>query len=102
MVNLLENAIKYSDPGQTISVLLQSEKQLLRLVIKDQGPGIPPAQFETIFQRFSRDPMISAKVKGYGLGLAIAKKIANLHGAKLEPAHVVGRGAEFHFEIKII
>jgi signal transduction histidine kinase len=102
VVNLLENAIKYSDPGQTISVLLQSEKQLLRLVIKDQGPGIPPAQFETIFQRFSRDPMISAKVKGYGLGLAIAKKIANLHGAKLEPAHVVGRGAEFHFEIKII
>lgn len=102
IVNLLENAVKYSETGQTISVLLNSEKDLLRLVIKDQGPGIPPAQFETIFQRFSRDPKVAAKVKGYGLGLAIAKKIANLHSAKLEPVPVLGRGAEFHFEIKII
>ncbi len=102
LTNLLENAIKYSQANQTVSILLSAEKDRHKIVIKDQGPGISLNQLETIFQRFSRDPKISTQVKGYGLGLAIAKKVANLHGASLQAMAVEGPGAEFQFEIKNI
>lgn len=102
VTNLLENAIKYSPKNESISILLQSEFDWSRLTIKDQGVGISSDQFETIFERFSRDPKTSTKVKGYGLGLAIAKKIATLHNAILQPVTTEGQGAEFKFEIKNI
>jgi signal transduction histidine kinase len=80
--NLIENAIKYSDPNELIDVLLDWQTNETLIYISDRGPGIPAEQTEQIFDRFSRiNP--SGKTKGFGLGLAIAKKIANLHQAEL-------------------
>ncbi len=80
--NLLENAVKYSPPGELIAVSLIWESEYSIIEISDRGPGIPEAQKETIFDRFSRvNP--SGKTKGFGLGLAIAKKIATLHQSEI-------------------
>lgn len=80
--NLLENAIKYSPRGSIVSVLLESEASVIRVIISDQGPGIPLAQRERIFERFFRSPEVST-TEGAGLGLSIAKKIADAHNAAL-------------------
>lgn len=98
--NIIENAIKYSPANETVSVQLVWYPNETVVHIIDNGPGIPPEQIETIFERFSRiNP--SSQTKGFGLGLAIAKKIANLHHFELNsiPASVNQTGA--HFEIKM-
>ncbi|MBC7370601.1 MAG: ATP-binding protein, partial [Bdellovibrionaceae bacterium] len=66
------------------------------------GPGIPKDQLPFIFERFSRGAVAERDTKGFGLGLAIAQKIAILHHSKLYAADSLGKGAEFHFEIKNI
>jgi signal transduction histidine kinase len=78
--NLIENAIKYSPEGQTVQIHLQwlADKQLL--YIEDQGPGIPTDQLDLIFERFHR---AQTQESGHGLGLAIAKKIADAHSIRL-------------------
>lgn len=81
--NLIENAVKYSPQNELIEVHLIWEKQQTTVEIADRGPGITAEQKETIFNRFSRiNP--SGTTKGFGLGLAIAKKIATLHGSDIE------------------
>ncbi len=97
--NLLENAIKYSDPETSISMRLIYAESSQTFEISDTGPGIPEDQLETIFERFRRAQNSAKKTAGYGLGLAIAKQIALIHGGNLrfENAHP---GARFQFEIK--
>jgi signal transduction histidine kinase len=81
--NLLENAVKYSPPDRNIFVTLTWDKTERRVDIIDEGIGIPADKMAAIFDRFSRvDP--SSFTKGFGLGLAIAKKIADLHGFELK------------------
>jgi signal transduction histidine kinase len=108
--NLLENSIKYSPTGSTVRVLLNWKEQNMTLSIKDEGPGIAENQLELIFNRFSRGSTSSKSAPGYGLGLAIAKKIADLHQAQLwvennKPVsheNSSGKGVTFHLEIKNI
>jgi signal transduction histidine kinase len=108
--NLLENSIKYSPAGSTIRVQLHWQIQTMTLSIKDEGPGIADNQLALIFNRFSRGSTSSKSTPGYGLGLAIAKKIADLHQAKLwaennkpaSPQNHLENGVTFHFEIKNI
>ncbi len=83
LFNLLENAVKYSPPNEMIVLSLIWEKDLTNIEIADRGPGLTKVQQETIFDRFSRvNP--SGKTKGFGLGLAIAKKIATLHQTEIQ------------------
>ena len=80
--NLLENAVKYSPVAELVVVRLIWDEDHTIVEVADRGPGINDVQSETIFERFSRiNP--SGKTKGFGLGLAIAKKIANLHFSEL-------------------
>ncbi|MBC7741907.1 MAG: HAMP domain-containing protein [Bdellovibrionaceae bacterium] len=80
--NIIENAIKYSPQKAEVDVQLIWEATETIIEITDQGPGIAFDQIETIFERFSRvNP--SGKTKGFGLGLAIAKKIATLHNSEI-------------------
>ena len=72
--NLLENALKYSPPGETIDVTLADGK----LRISDRGPGIPEKELENVFHRFYR--VDGDASSGSGLGLSICKEIANLYG----------------------
>jgi signal transduction histidine kinase len=102
IINLIENGIKYSPEKEMISISLVWKKDSSEVIVSDRGPGIPADQLPFIFERFSRGPNAERDTKGFGLGLAIAQKIAILHHAKLYAAHHPGKGAEFHFEIKNI
>jgi signal transduction histidine kinase len=105
LLNILENAVKYSPANELVVVKLVWEKDHTLVEIADRGPGIPPDQFETIFERFSRvNP--SGKTKGFGLGLAIAKKIADLHQAELKIENNlqdnIDKGSVFSLKMKNI
>lgn len=110
LVNVLENAIKYSPEKELVSINLIWRKETSEVVVSDHGPGIPDDQRPYIFERFSRGSAAERDTKGFGLGLAIAHKIAVLHHAKLyaarpemgPPSEGLRGGAEFHFEIKNI
>lgn len=99
--NIIDNAIKYSPQNSLIDITLTWKPETSLVCIKDEGPGIPEDQIQYIFERFSRVPQ-SSKIQGFGLGLAIAKKIANLHHASLKVHNLSTKGCEFQFEIKNI
>ncbi len=96
--NILENASKYSGPTQIITVLITWNDSDTTIDIIDDGPGVPPEKKHTIFDRFSRANS-SSSTPGFGLGLSISKKIADLHGFQLTLVPESGRGA--HFQIRI-
>ncbi len=78
--NLLENAVKYSPRDEIVKVNLHWQKECQNLQVEDNGPGIPENQLSLVFERFHR---AQPGGDGYGLGLAIAKKISDAHDAKL-------------------
>ncbi|WP_374030034.1 sensor histidine kinase [Bdellovibrio bacteriovorus] len=102
MVIVIENAIKYSPNGEVVSLTLNYKDEVSLFIVDDNGPGIPEEQLPLIFERFSRGSNVGVRVKGFGLGLAIAQKIAILHNAKLSAQNHSGHGARFSFEIKNI
>lgn len=81
--NLLENAVKYSPPNELVDVRLSWQKNFSIVEIADRGVGISDEEKEKVFDRFSRIHP-SGKTKGFGLGLAIAQKIATLHHSHIE------------------
>ncbi|WP_413582039.1 sensor histidine kinase [Bdellovibrio sp. HCB288] len=99
--NIIENAIKYSPNNDVVTITLIWKNAKTELVVEDNGAGIPDEKLPFIFERFSRGASVENRVKGFGLGLAIAQKIANLHDAKLSARnHPEKNGAIFSFEIK--
>jgi signal transduction histidine kinase len=89
--NLIENAFRYTPAGGHVHVNLQSSATHVMLRIADDGPGIPPAEHERVFQRFYRLP--GMETAGSGLGLAIVKRIVTLHQATIRLAPGLnGRG----------
>jgi len=100
-INLIENAIKYSPENSHVSLSLIWHKNDSHIVIQDQGPGIPDSYQEHLYERFSRASQTQS-TGGYGLGLSIAHKISQLHGAQLYARNRSRGGTEFHFEIKNI
>jgi two-component system phosphate regulon sensor histidine kinase PhoR len=94
LLNLLENAVKYGK-GE-ITVYLGQVGQRLRLVVSDQGPGIPRDEQQRIFDRFyrTRDAR-GTNVRGSGIGLALVKHIAEAHGGGVTVESEFGRGASF-------
>lgn len=105
MLNLVENAIKYSDPGGNVVVDVQKElvsandshnKDVITISVKDEGIGIAEEDMERLFERFYRvDKSRSKKEGGTGLGLAIVKHIASLFDAQLEVKSQPGKGSTF-------
>ena len=99
-VNLLQNAIKYTDKG-SIEILLDEEKKLVNISIKDTGIGIPEEDLNRIFERFYRvDKARSRAVGGTGLGLAIVKHIIEAHNSKILVQSKQGEGSTFSFKLK--
>lgn len=80
--NLCDNALRYSPPGGTVRLQLESFGKAVRLTVDDSGPGIPAQERERVFDRFHRRS--GSTEGGSGLGLAIVKAIAERHGAMLE------------------
>jgi len=93
VVNLLDNAIKFSPTGGEIRLSLSPVNGHWRLTIQDEGPGIPAEEKERIFERFYRGRR--GDQQGTGLGLAIVKHIALAHGGRVEVESEPGEGARF-------
>jgi signal transduction histidine kinase len=85
LLNVLDNSIKYSRPGDQIQVLLAAETDGVRVTVSDTGPGIPVEHLPRITERFYR---IDGKGMGKGLGLAIVAEILRLHDTQLEIKNV--------------
>jgi signal transduction histidine kinase len=88
--NLIENAVKYSPEGGEVRVTAAAANGAVRIAVRDAGPGIPPDQQRRIFEKFGRVDVPGASKPGTGLGLFIARSIAEAHGGSLE----VSSGAE--------
>ena len=98
MLNLIENAIKYSRDGGVVRVSgeLQSETEQILIQVRDQGIGISPEHIDRLFERFYRvEKSRSSKAGGTGLGLSIVKHIANLFEAELKVESQMNEGSVF-------
>lgn len=94
--NLAENAINYSEPGTRVTVTVQADADLVSILVKDQGSGIPAADLDRIFERFYRvDAARSRRTGGTGLGLAIVKHICANQGGEVSVWSEEGQGSTF-------
>jgi two-component system, OmpR family, sensor kinase len=98
--NLISNAVKFSPPGSRVEVSLKRAGENFCLVVRDQGPGIPPEEQARLFQPFSRGRVKgTAGEKNTGLGLMIAKRIVASHGGKIWLESASGQGTTFFVSI---
>jgi len=97
--NIIDNAIKFTPSGGTITVRAREERGGLAIEIADTGVGIPPAELPHIFDRFWHADRGSLR-RGTGLGLAIARQIVELHGGRIDVASDVGRGTTFRLTLR--
>ncbi len=97
LANLIDNAVKYSPAGTAIGVSARiTGFAELELAVEDEGPGVPLADRERIFEPFFRMRMAEqSEVSGHGLGLAICKSIALTHGGRIQVSERPGGGARF-------
>jgi two-component system, OmpR family, phosphate regulon sensor histidine kinase PhoR len=99
--NLIDNAIKYGKPeGKVVVTARPANGAQVEVSVQDDGPGIPPAALERVFERFYRvDKARSREQGGTGLGLAIVKHLVQSHGGKVWARSDLGHGAAFSFTI---
>ena len=94
--NLLDNAVKFSDPGERVDVQVETDRDTLTLSVTDEGIGIPAAEQSRIFERFYRvDLARSRSTGGTGLGLSIVRHVALNHGGDVSVTSREGLGAQF-------
>jgi len=100
VINLIENAIKYSNESVVISINCSVENKHILLKIKDDGLGIPKNHLKNIFHLFSRGNMKDYKqIKGFGIGLYYVQKVVKAHQGKVSVKSEVGVGSEFVIDI---
>jgi K+-sensing histidine kinase KdpD len=101
LVNLLTNAAKYTVAGDEIEVKAGSSNGLVTVTVRDHGPGIPSEQHTLVFEKFGRLNHGGKSKPGAGLGLFIARSIAEAHGGSLELASESGLGATFTLRLPV-
>ena len=98
--NLLDNAIRYTQAGSTVTVSLRSIENLIECAVSDQGPGIPADHLPMIFERFYRaEASRSRSDGGAGLGLAIARALVEAHGGRITARSALGHGTTITFSV---
>lgn len=95
VVNLLDNAVKYSRPHGEVTVKISREGDRGRIAVVDQGVGMSPEDLRLVFGRFGGGKDGTGGEKGYGFGLAIVRRIAEAHGGTLTVESELGRGSTF-------
>ncbi len=102
LINLIGNAITYTEAGGSIEVKLEQKDNMLIVSIKDTGPGIPPEAIPKLFSKFFRvGGALERGSKGTGLGLYISKSIVEMHGGQIGVESEPGHGARFYFKLPI-
>jgi signal transduction histidine kinase len=94
LMNLISNALKYSDPGSRIGVRLAHDDKALLITVEDSGIGILDADREQLFEPFHRGGNVE-NISGTGLGLAIVKQVVDLHGGAIAVESAVRKGSRF-------
>jgi len=101
--NLVNNAVKYSPDGGTVTLSTRSEGGYALVSVADTGLGIPPDEIGHVFERFRRVRSGAAQsIPGTGLGLTIVKQIVEMHGGKIWVESAVGHGSAFHFTVPLV
>lgn len=96
LANVLDNAVKHSPAGATVTVAVQAGGERAEISVADQGPGIAPEHRERVFDRFYRaDPSRNSRTGGFGLGLAIARWAVEANGGCIEVESAPGKGSVF-------
>jgi PAS domain S-box-containing protein len=101
LINLVGNAIKFSPPAGCIDVSASVETNMAKIIVKDQGKGIPPEELEKIFDRFHQVHGTSEKGSS-GLGLTICRAFVELHGGRIWAESTVGEGTSFCFTLPLV
>jgi len=101
VINLVENAIKYTPSKGMISLGAEPGDGEVRVWIADNGPGIPETYLQSIFEKFIRLPG-NVRRQGYGLGLAFCRLAVTGHGGKIWAENIMGGGARFTFTLPVL
>ncbi|MHC5209359.1 MAG: ATP-binding protein [Planctomycetota bacterium] len=102
VMNLLDNAVKYSPEAGSVRLAVSSDGDEARIDVEDRGPGIPAHETERIFERFYRiDKDRSRALGGTGLGLSIVRNVAHAHGGRVTVQSEVGRGSVFSLHLPL-
>jgi signal transduction histidine kinase len=100
LLNLLDNAVKYGPPGQTVRVRLELRGLALRVSVDDRGPGVPFEERSQVWEPYRRLPRdAEGATGGSGIGLAVVRDLVELHGGRVGVAQAPGGGARFWIEL---
>src|SRR6185437_4024872 len=102
LLNLLENAEKYTPPASPIEITARQQGEVVVIEVADRGPGLPPGEEEQIFEKFFRGRAAATDGRpGAGLGLAICRAIVAAHGGQIWAENRAGGGATFGFSLSL-
>ncbi|QEK13469.1 HAMP domain-containing protein [Crassaminicella thermophila] len=102
MLNLISNAVKFTRPGDSITVCVYDKETTVQISVKDTGVGIPKDKLENIFERFKQvDPLFSRSHEGSGIGLSLVKSLVQMHGGKISVQSEYGKGTEFTISLPV-
>ena len=100
VLNLISNAIKFSDAGNEIFVNIKDKDEFIEISIKDNGIGIENDQLDIIFNRFKQvDKSLSRNAEGTGIGLSLVKALVEMHQGTIYVESEIGKGSKFTFEL---
>src|SRR5262249_36837961 len=100
LVNLLDNAVKYTPPGSTILIGAEASDQVMHVVVEDDGPGLPELDAERLFEPFTRGQTESS-IAGVGLGLALCRTIIEAHDGTIRAERRQPNGARFEIRLPL-
>ena len=101
LVQLLENAVKYSPGGTPLTITAEQKGKMVSISVADRGPGIDDMEQQLVFEKFYRGRDQRYRVQGTGMGLAIAKAIVEAHGGTIGVTSQLGSGSVFYFTVPV-